>query len=359
MPGIYSSDVSTDGRRMFLKRFTAGIAGVTMGLAGWPDSCLSLPKELGKSRVSFVTGGARRDMVVRSLEPFREEIRDGIGDRRVIIKINMAGKIPALSNTHPDAIRGVLDFLAPICNRRITVAECTLSDEGFVKLSEQYGYHPLTREYDIDLLELHDGPTTSMSILGKNLHPLRIEILDTMLDPDNYIISLTPPKIHDVVVATIGLKNILMASPKNIEGISSKYSMHGQGPWWLNYNLFVLAQRIRPSFTVIDGFEGMEGDGPIRGTKVEHGFALAGSDVVAVDRIALDLMEIDLADVGYITYCGDAGLGNTDRSKIEIIGRDKPGNHVIKYKKHKAFKFQEYWKKDVDIVDWDPKDLPY
>lgn len=346
-------------RRSFLTRLpvvSAGIIPVAGGLARRVNAATVEPDV---SRVSFVTGTDRRSLVRKSLEPFRDMIANDIRGKRVIVKANMAAKIPLLSNTHPDALRGLLDFLKPMCDDPITIAECTLSEEGFVKLSEQYGYHPLRSEYGIVLEELHDGPATSLSILGKNLHPLRIDVLDVFLDPRNYIISITPPKIHDVVVATIGLKNIVMASPKNIKDVSSKYSMHGKGPWWLNFNLFTLAQRIRPQFTVVDGFEGMEGDGPIRGTKVDHRFALAGSDVIAVDRIALDLMGIDLADVGYITYCGNAGIGQTDRSRIEIIGAEKPGDHVKKYRKHKAFKYQLYWKKDVDIVGWDPNDLPY
>lgn len=350
----FGSDIT---RRTFLSSAGIGFAG-TMLVSPMREAS-ALPAGRNEASVSFVTGTSRREMVKQALEPFRKEIETGIAGRQIIVKVNMADKIGPLSNTHPDAIRGLLDFLKPMYDKKITVAECTLTEDGFGTLCGQYGYHPLKSEYNIDFVELHNDSTKPMFILGKNLHPLKIEILDTFTDPENYIISLTPPKIHDVVVATAGLKNIIMASPKNIKGVSSKYSMHGNGPWWLNYNLFTLAQRIRPHFTIIDGLEGMEGDGPIHGTKVDHKFALAGPDVIAVDRIALDLMGIDIDDVGYLTYCGQAGIGVSDRERIKIIGGDKPENHVIEYKKHKAFKYQLYWKKDVELVGWNPKDLPY
>jgi len=336
------------------------IGTASAALAGWASTGVSeaaTPSE--RSSLMFVTGTDRRIMIKKVLEPFIEDMKKEIGDRNLIVKVNMADKIDLLSNTHPDALRGLLDIVSSFYKKRITIAECTLSKETFPVLCGNYGYHPLASEYPVDFVELHDGPSSPMFILGKHLKPQHIEILDVFTNPDNFIVSITPPKIHDVVVVTAGLKNIVMASPKNIENVSSKYSMHGNGPWWLNYNLFTIAQKVHPHFTIIDGREGMEGNGPIHGTKVDHNFALAGWDVIAVDRIVLDLMGVDLADVGYLTYCGEGGLGVIDRERIAFLGNDSPSNHDIPYKKHKAFKYQQYWKKDVAIEGWNPKDLPY
>ncbi|MFC1508647.1 DUF362 domain-containing protein [Candidatus Omnitrophota bacterium] len=350
-----NKEINRLSRRHFLA-LSSSLAGMTAvsGKVG------AFPFGRKDASVSFVTGSDRRDNVVNALKPYRKEIEKEIGSKRVIVKVNMASRIDQLCNTHADALRGLLDFLGTFYDRKVTLAECTLHDDGFEKLSGEYGYTELKREYNVEFVELHRRPTTPMFILGKNLKPERIEVIDTFLDPENFIISITPPKTHDVVIATAGLKNIIMASPmKKPGGKSYKYLMHGKGPWWLNYNMFSLALTIRPQLTVIDGLEGMEGDGPIRGQKVEHNFALAGSDVVAVDSVAMHLMGIDLADVGYISYCGDSGLGVSDLSKIKVIGGRKLDNHIIPYKMHKAVKYQLYWKKDTDIVGWDPKDLPY
>lgn len=350
-----SRELKCLSRRRFLA-LSSSLAGMT-AISG---KASGFPAGSNDTAVSFVTGNDRRDNVTNALKPFRAEIEKDIGDKRVIVKVNMAGKLDQLSNTHADALRGLLDFLGTFYDGKITLAECTLDDDGFEKLSGEYGYAALKREYNVEFTELHRRPTKPMFILGKNLKPERIEVIDTFLDPGNYIISITPPKTHDVVIATAGLKNIVMASPmKKPGGMSYKYLMHGKGPWWLNYNMFTLAQTIRPQLTIIDGLEGMEGDGPIRGRKVEHDFALAGRDVVAVDSVAMHLMGIDLADVGYIKYCGDSGLGVSDISKIRIIGGKKLDDHIIPYKMHKAIEYQLYWKKDVDIVGWDPDNLPY
>ena len=342
------------------RRHFLALSSSLAGMVAISSNANALPAGGKDPTVSFVTGNDRRDNVMNALKPLRKEIEQDIVGKHVIVKVNMADKLDQLSNTHADALRGLLDFLGTFHDGKVTLAECTFHDDGFEKLSGEYGYTDLKREYNVAFMELHRRPTMPMFILGKNLKPERIEVIDTFLDPTNYIISITPPKTHDVVVATAGLKNIVMASPiKKPGGMSYKYLMHGKGPWWLNYNLFSLAQTIRPHLTVIDGLEGMEGDGPIRGRKVEHDFALAGRDVVAVDSVAMHLMGIDINNVGYIKYCGDSGLGVSDISKIRIIGGNKLDDHIIPYAMHKAIKYQMYWKKDVDIVDWDPENLPY
>jgi len=343
------------------RRRAFGVAAAGLAASALlPSMAHGRPRTLKKSTVSFVTGADRADMVRRSLKPFERRMRNGIRGKRVVVKINMPSKLDLLSLTHPDAVRGLLEFLAPLYDGEFVIAECTLAKEGLKKLSAEYGYDKLAKDFRVRFVELHDRPTTPCWILGKNLRPERIEIIDDFLDGDNYIISITPPKTHDVVVATLGLKNIVMSCPmKNFDGENSKYKMHGAGPWWLNYNMFLMAQHVLPDFTVIDGLEGMEGDGPIRGTRVDHRFALAGEDVVAVDRIGVELMGFDIADIGYLTYCGDAALGNTDLKNIDIVGDGGLRDRIVNYKPHKYFDYQMYWKNDVRIEGWDPASLPF
>jgi uncharacterized protein (DUF362 family) len=119
--------------------------------------------------------------------------------------------------------------------------------------------------------------------------------------------------------------------------------MHSVGTRNLNFNVFLLARKIQPDLAVIDGFEGMEGNGPTKGTPVDHRVALASADFVAADRVGCMLMGVDFSDVGYLTYCANAGLGRGDLSKITILGPD-PKPHVITYKLHETVAQQLEWK---------------
>ena len=108
--------------------------------------------------------------------------------------------------------------------------------------------------------------------------------------------------------------NALMSFKSEIERdirgkrILLKPNMH-QGATGINFNMFQLAKNVLTEFTVIDGVVGMEGNGPTGGTPVEQGVVVAGPDVVAVDRIGIELMEIDYGDVGYLQWCSNAGIG--------------------------------------------------
>ncbi|MHB9030687.1 MAG: DUF362 domain-containing protein [Candidatus Latescibacterota bacterium] len=281
------------------------------------------------------------------MAPFRDEIEQGIRGKQVIIKVNCVSDGDPLCATPPDAIRAVIDFLKPLYSRQIIVAESTASAKGARYAFEQYGIAPIEKEYGVRLMDLNEQSTTHHWIMDQNFRPAKIRIINTFLDQKNYFFSVTRLKTHNRVVATMSLKNMVMASPLRIPAanINDKQLMHAghTSPKTLHMNLFKIAHTVYPDFCVLDGFEGMEGSGPIGGEPVDHRVAVAGPDYVAVDRIGAELMGIPFGDIGYLTYCAQAGLGQGDRSKINIIGAD-PQNHVIKYKLHRNIAWQLSWK---------------
>lgn len=350
-------------RRAFLKNLTLGTAGVSAGLF---TSCATGLKqaprlndaagvELGQSDVSLVSGNDRRDNIVEAVEPFTSHLQNAIGDKQVIIKVNMVSDSKPLCATPPDAVRGVLDVLKTFYDRPVMVAESTASSRGTYYTFEDYGFLPIVDEYNVKLVELNNEPTTYHWILDENIHPVRIRIINTLLDPNNYIISVTRLKTHNNVIATLTLKNVVMGSPVKVGQVNDKVKMHGIGDWRgtpsnkiLNHNIFLMAHRVHPDFSVLDGFEGMEGSGPSNGTPVDHKVALAGPDYVSVDRIGSELMGIPWEDIGYLQFCAQAGLGQGDRDKINIIGVD-PADHVIKYALHENIEGQYKWKDELDL----------
>lgn len=306
---------------------------------------------LQRSKVSFTTGKDRRDMITQVLTPFKDEIQTGIQGKQVIIKPNFVGTNNVLCATHVDAVRAVLDFLKPMNPGKIIIGESSASTNtmpGF----QNYGYLDLEKEYDVTCQDFNTHPGKPYMILDGNLRPVKIQIISEFLDPKNYFISLTRLKTHNTVIATMGLKNIIMGCPLNAgRNNSYKRTMHGASSRWLHYNMFLVAQSVRPQLTVLDGLEGMEGNGPIGGTPVEHGVALAGTDVMAVDSIGAQLMDVPLENLGYLNYCADGGLGIIDRSKIDIISDEKPQDHVIKYQLAGNIETQLEWKQPLQMQD--------
>ncbi|MHB9028938.1 MAG: DUF362 domain-containing protein [Candidatus Latescibacterota bacterium] len=342
---------STQNRRSFLRGLSAGTAGLAYGLFRLPGEAPAQPRE-ETSAVALTVGTDRREMALEALKPFEGEIKSAIRNKQVVIKVNMGqvDKKWPYNATDPGAVQGVLDFLKPIYKRKVILAEATAASsrstlEGF----KNFGYLPLEGKYDIDFRDFNERPTTLQWIMGETGRPQGIHIISDFLNPDNYMISVTRLKSHDNILATLSLKNMVMGAPVNhwrqreYEGRNEKPLMHGGGNKHLSYNMFLMATRgVRPNLAVLDGVVGMEGSGPVSGDPIEHGVLLASMDWLAADRTGVELMGIDYTKVMYLRWCGQAGLGQDDRSKIQIIGPD-PAQQVKRYRMHKNIAEQLEW----------------
>ncbi|MFC1552516.1 DUF362 domain-containing protein [Candidatus Latescibacterota bacterium] len=313
----------------------------------YPLTGMAMPERsiADKRPVSFATGTDRREMIAQVLKPIeREIVKEISGKKKIIIKCNLVAPEP-LSATHVDAVRGILDVITRLYDGPIYVGDSTgrtyPGPIGTMRHFEIHGYLDLPREYNnVKLLDLNDCNTNPLWILDDNQHPRPVNIIDTFLDPDVYNISLTRFKTHGrLITVTLGVKNMVMGSPishyrqQAAAGRNEKVFMHSGEHSNLNVNMFFVAQRINVGLSVLDGFVGMEGNGAAQGTPVEHGVALAGTDIVAVDKVGTHLMDIDFEEVLYLKYCGDAGLGQSDLSSIDIIGPSLD-EHIIQYRRH-------------------------
>jgi uncharacterized protein (DUF362 family) len=260
-----------------------------------------------------------------------------------------------LCATHVDAIHGFLEFMQPIHKGQFIIAEASGSTSDSTVGFKNYGYLDLQKDYDIKFIDLNKAEGSPMWILDQNLYPDKIQIADIFVNPDYYIVSISRLKTHNTVTMTAGTKNIVMGAPINgpevngVKPINYKRRMHAGGPRWLHYNMFQLAKQVRPDFTIIDGVEGMQGNGPNFGFPADHRIALAGKDVFAVDSLCAKLMGIPLDNIAYLNYCAAAGLGNISSEKIDIIGGKDPDKYVMQYKPNDNIATQLEWKEPLNL----------
>jgi uncharacterized protein (DUF362 family) len=122
-------------------------------------------------------------------------------------------------------------------------------------------------------------------------------------------------------------------------GTIGKFNPHA-----MNYNLAIVAKHIRPFWgvAVVDGFEGMEGNGPVAGTPISMQVAFASPDFLAADRVAVELMGIPSYAVGYMQYAAELGVGQYDLSKIDIRG-ENPEAVKKTFKLHQSANMQLEW----------------
>jgi uncharacterized protein (DUF362 family) len=277
------------------------------------------------SKVSLVKGNDRRDIVFQALKNIEDEIWASIGDKKkILVKPNFVSTTRELAASHPDEIRGILDFLKPRYQHEIIVGESAAGRGGTFEGYRNFGYLPLEKEYGIKLVDLNAQPWVPRYVFGNGHKPLPIRIISTFLDRDTYIISAAKMKTHDRVVVTLSLKNILLGAPlndgkKNDKGLThTEYNFTPQAV--LNFNMFHLAQEIWPDLGVIDGFVGMEGNGPVGGTPVDSRVALASLDPLAMDTMTVKMMGFDPMKIVYLTAMAEAGMGQGDLTKVQVLG---------------------------------------
>lgn len=344
-------------RRTFIK--TSVIGGVASTFIKPFDTFTAECKqELPGATVALTTGDNRADMAFRALKPFSREIAQAIGKRRVILKPNIVNINIPLASTHVDTLEGILEFFNSIGKtENVIIAESAANGPTLDGYSN-FGYFRLADKYGVKLVDLDQQPFDVIHVFDeKDFKPHAVRMSHMMLDPDSFIVSVARMKTHDRVFATLSLKNIVFGTPIKDMGFtfgasrkkgttSDKSIVHGSGFRGINFNLYAMSRQLHPHLAVIDGFEGMEGNGPNDGTPVDHRVCVAGLDWLAADRVGIELMGIDYANVGYMNFCSQTGLGTADLSKIQIIG-ESIDNHRKSYKLSDNFKDQLVWKNPV------------
>lgn len=377
-------------RRKFIKQAGAGAAILAAGPAVLSNGnvfAATNPRFKDKSNISFVgssESGTRRKMIKDVLQPWSTSVKAGIEGKTVLIKVNMVYwnsfmQDPKLSLTHVDAVRGVIDFLRSLSTSvPIIVGDCTCTtaDPGNITtMFTNAGYDALKTEYSgVTLKDLNTMQSIDRHIWDATLEEsavTTIPIIEAFVNSSYYVISLCRPKTHNCMVMTGINKNVLMGAPlKNLANgdtsINPKQMMHGKNGFTsgqntneikcLSYNLYQLANVIypkgAPALSVLDAWEGMEGEGPASGTSIMQYCAVAGDDPLAVDRIGAKLMGFSdtatdpaniatpsYSDMRTLVWMSNAGLGNYDLSKISFIlgSIADVEKYVKKYKLHSNY----------------------
>ena len=334
------------------------------------------------STVALVRGDSRRGNARAALERIADHVQLAQAGC-ILVKPNFVSTSRQIAATHVDAVRGVLDFVRKRTGGCIVVAEgaaLSPTEEGF----RNFGYEPLVEEYGVELVDLNTDGTVPVQVYDRHLRPLTVHLARTAVEAD-YRISVGPPKTHDLVVVTLSIKNVVMGAlvnpyatrrnggspglmqrlaglaPKCVwrsglaewgkgvilgrVGGSSKMAMH-QGIPVLNLNLALVAPLVWPHLALIDGWHGMEGEGPGLGDPVDWRVALASTDPLAVDTLTTRLMGFDPARVGYLEYCRRLDLGAGEPEQIEVVGNVSPEEVRHSFAPHSTYERQLAWHLD-------------
>lgn len=307
-----------------------------------------------KSKVALVKGPDRAKNILDVLNLLGNEIKKDFKTKVksrdfVLIKPNLITSKRELTSTNAEAVEAVIKFIRNLFGGEIIIGEGSAigkTMDGF----RNYGYLYLDKKYkNIKFLDLNTDESVEISGVDRAGKNLKLKISKTVVKAP-YKISLCPMKTHDKGIVGVGIENMVTGSlirggPKYLtmatrlilrRHFRDYKSAISQGYKAYHQNLAKIFPEVQPDLSVVDGFVGMERNGPIGGDPVQMGIALASLDAVATDTLAAYLMEFEPERVGYLKLLG------ANLNKVQVLG-EKIENCREKFRPHDSFLEQLKW----------------
>ena len=283
--------------------------------------------------VGLIKDDSRYENTRSALECVADQI-DLNGKQRILIKPNFVSTQRQLAATHVDSVRAVLDFLRDREVQRVVIAERATLGNAFDGY-RRFGYLSLKKGYEVEFVDLDRESWVKTEIYDRELRPVTVKLARRVVESD-FRISVGPPKTHESTIVTLSLKNMVVGS------LRDRSTFHA-GFRAMQLSLYAAAPMVAPHLSIIDGFQGMEGKGPINGDPVDLGVAIAGTDFVATDTVAAKIMGHEPEEIGYLVYCRRGGLGVGDWHQIQLRGNISVRDATIDFRKHPDYARERTW----------------
>jgi uncharacterized protein (DUF362 family) len=238
------------------------------------------------------------------------------GYDKVLIKVNFITNKTwdTGATTDPIVVEAIIKKLAAL-PVKIYVVESDATITNADKAFEATGMKSMCQRNGVEWLNLrHVKDRVTFAIPdGEALKSITVPRIVT----ESAVISAAKLKTHVDTSVTLGMKNMFGLLPEKFKG---KYHLKGISKVVVDINTV-----LKPALTIIDGFVGMEGKGPIDGTPVQMNLVIAGKDPVATDATACRVMGIDPYEVSHIRRASEKGLGSIEAQilgeKLEAVTR--------------------------------------
>ncbi len=257
--------------------------------------------------VAVVKGERGHEPVFKALDliDYRNAIE---GYDKVLIKVNFITNKTwdTGATTDPIVVEAIIKKLKALPVKIYVVesdATITNADRAF----EATGMKDMCHRNGVECLNLrYVKDTVKLKIPnGEALKSITVPRIVT----ESAVISAAKLKTHTDTGVTLGMKNMFGLLPDKFKG---KYHLKGISKVVVDINTV-----LKPALTVIDGFVGMEGKGPIDGTPVQMNLIIAGTDPVATDATACRAMGINPHEIKHIRKAYEKGLGKIE---AQVVG---------------------------------------
>ncbi len=256
--------------------------------------------------------------------------------KKVLIKPNFVSTTVKLSATPAETVRGALRFLYEVSSpSEVLIAESPAVGR-FEDALRNFGYYELRNEFPgIEFVDLDSLEAKNVRLSDQRGGSFEVPVPSVMFDRSVLKISPVRPKTHDTVVVTLTVKNLVMGAIRR----GHKSSMH-RGYLTINRNIADLFSIMGPCCGIVDGIEGMEGDGPVSGSAKRWGYVFASCNCAVLDRSVASAMGFNPDEVGYLYFLKElAGEPTVVGEPLSRVG--------TKFAPHRSYFDQLTWKDEA------------
>jgi uncharacterized protein (DUF362 family) len=273
--------------------------------------------------------GVRRGLTLLGINPVK--------GREVLLKPNFNTADPAPASTHNDTLRSLILALWEMGAEKITLAERSgMADTR--RVLEVKGIFEMSEELDFEVVNLDKlGPEGWVHIKPRQTHW-----------PDGFLFARVALEAESIVQTcclkthrfgghfTLSLKNSVGLVPRH--GYPYMQQLHSSPHQRLM--IAEINQPYSPQLIVLDGVDAFVDEGPERGSRVQAGVMLAGTDRVAVDAVGVAILQhlgttpqVSRSPIfaqEQIARAVELGLGVSTPDEIRIITDNEEGENYAR-----------------------------
>jgi uncharacterized protein (DUF362 family) len=303
---------STIDRRVFVKRI-AGLGAAACGARSLvKESVYATPVAKVGRDIAVAKGGQPFENTVAAVEALGGMAKFVKPGARVLINPNVSGHLPpdAAVNTHPHVVGALIKLCRDAGAGEVIVGNFNNAKNYKIgkmdEVAEKYGAElkPLGNKKEFfERLEMPQGKALDHLLVTKDY--LAADVL----------INVPVAKHHTVSRMSLGMKNLMGL-------VLERRRFHRERNKYLEQSIADLASAVKSTLIVVDANKMIVTKGPVGpGEQIEPKKVIAGTDPVAVDVLAAQLLNYGKEDIPLFRLAYDHNLGEIDLKKANVIER--------------------------------------
>lgn len=276
-------------RRYF---FFGSLAAAAISCTRTRQSSGRFPKQF----VSIVRAASYSAGLVDIVKRILIEHRVAIAGKNVVLKPNLVEfSATAPINTNPLFVASVMTAFQSLGAATVRIAEGPGHRRMTLDMADSAGYFQSVSGFESLFTDLNLDDVTRVPLSRPSSKLTELYLPNTVLGCD-LLVSLPKMKTHHWVGATLSMKNLFGVVPGGVYGWP-KNVLHWAG---INESIADIHTLFPKQFCLVDGIQGMEGNGPILGSSKHVGVIVAGAHPPSVDATCCRIMKIDPEKIGYL-----------------------------------------------------------